>query len=236
MTTPSPDRRTASRARPDRQQFGRAAGHGRPGGRVPTEPRLNRRVVVPLRLPPPNGSGRHSVPDSRRSRALGSAPTGCRHQRVVWRLRFRRCGDRFGPTRLDRGSSPGGRRQRVGRARHRRRLARAAAFGDKAWPALAALRRRVRTLLDVLAPDVVIVDRNLSRAMERAMAGPVAVLVHTAFGLYLPVWQPVIDAANAVRIADGLAPFRPWAGAVRTRPAARRVGEPVRPGPVANTG
>jgi UDP:flavonoid glycosyltransferase YjiC (YdhE family) len=66
-------------------------------------------------------------------------------------------------------------------------------------------------LLDVLAPDGVIVDCNLSWALERAMAVPTAVLVHTALGLYLPVWQPVIDAANTVRIADGLAPFGPAA-------------------------
>src|SRR5262249_38607319 len=44
-------------------------------------------------------------------------------------------------------------------------------------------------LVDALEPDGVIVDCNLSWAMELQMAVPVAVVVHTAFGLYLPVWQ-----------------------------------------------
>jgi MGT family glycosyltransferase len=34
-----------------------------------------------------------------------------------------------------------------------------------------------------------------------------AVLVHTALGLYLPVWQAVLDAANAQRTARGLPPL-----------------------------
>ena len=56
-------------------------------------------------------------------------------------------------------------------------------------------------------PDALIIDCNLSWALEARLSVPVAVLVHTALGLYLPVWQPVIDTANERRRALGLTSF-----------------------------
>lgn len=65
-------------------------------------------------------------------------------------------------------------------------------------------------------PDVLVIDCNLSWALEAQLSVPAAVLVHTALGLYLPVWQPVIDTANERRRALGLPPFssaaQAWSG------------------------
>ena len=65
--------------------------------------------------------------------------------------------------------------------------------------------------IEDLDPDGMVIDCNLSWALELSIAVPAAVLVHTAPGLYLPVWQPVIDAANRRRLGSGLAPFKPAA-------------------------
>jgi UDP:flavonoid glycosyltransferase YjiC (YdhE family) len=73
----------------------------------------------------------------------------------------------------------------------------------------ADLAPALRLLLEDLDPDGVVIDCNLSWALESSMAVPVAVLVHTALGLYLPVWQPVIDETNRRRLRSGLAPFKP---------------------------
>jgi UDP:flavonoid glycosyltransferase YjiC (YdhE family) len=75
----------------------------------------------------------------------------------------------------------------------------------------------LRSFLAELQPDALVIDCNLSWALEVPVAAPAAVLVHTALGLYLPVWQPVIDAANLRRSAAGLAPFQPAATAWASR-------------------
>lgn len=66
---------------------------------------------------------------------------------------------------------------------------------------LARLRRLVERA------DALVIDCNLSWALESRVARRTAVLVHTALGLYLPVWQAVLDKANAQRAVDGLAPL-----------------------------
>ena len=66
-------------------------------------------------------------------------------------------------------------------------------------------------LIGQLDPDGLVIDCNLAWALELVTSVPSAVLVHTALGLYLPAWQPVIDAANGRRAAAGLVPFRPAA-------------------------
>jgi UDP:flavonoid glycosyltransferase YjiC (YdhE family) len=55
--------------------------------------------------------------------------------------------------------------------------------------------------------DAVVIDCNLSWALESRLDRPSAALVHTAIGLYVPVWQAVIDAANARRGGNGLRPL-----------------------------
>jgi UDP:flavonoid glycosyltransferase YjiC (YdhE family) len=55
--------------------------------------------------------------------------------------------------------------------------------------------------------DVLVIDCNLSWALRSRLARRTAVLVHTALGLYLPVWQVVVDMANAQRTAHGRAAF-----------------------------
>lgn len=70
------------------------------------------------------------------------------------------------------------------------------------------LEEQLPATLAAVRPDALIVDCNLSWALERDLSLPVAVLVHTALGLYLPVWQKVIDAANERRSAIRLKPFR----------------------------
>jgi UDP:flavonoid glycosyltransferase YjiC (YdhE family) len=76
-----------------------------------------------------------------------------------------------------------------------------------------SLARRLPIAMKQLDPDVVVVDCNLAWALEARMSIPVAVLVHTAYGLYLPAWQPVIDAANERRRALGQRPYAPAATA-----------------------
>jgi UDP:flavonoid glycosyltransferase YjiC (YdhE family) len=73
------------------------------------------------------------------------------------------------------------------------------------------LAAALRLAIEDLDPDGMVIDCNLSWALELSVAVPAAVLVHTALGLYLPVWQPVIDAANRRRLGSGLAPFKPAA-------------------------
>jgi len=77
----------------------------------------------------------------------------------------------------------------------------------------------LRSLITELRPEAVVIDCNLSWALQESMTAPAAVLVHTALGLYLPVWQPVIDAANRGRLAAGLAAFEPAAASWRSRDA-----------------
>jgi UDP:flavonoid glycosyltransferase YjiC (YdhE family) len=52
--------------------------------------------------------------------------------------------------------------------------------------------------------DGLVIDCNLGWALQSRMAGRTAVLVHTALALYLPVWQTVLDTANAQRSVQGL--------------------------------
>jgi UDP:flavonoid glycosyltransferase YjiC (YdhE family) len=59
--------------------------------------------------------------------------------------------------------------------------------------------------------DVLVIDCNLSWALQSRLASRTAVLVHTALGIYLPVWQEVLDTANARRNARGLAVLAPAA-------------------------
>lgn len=79
-----------------------------------------------------------------------------------------------------------------------------------------ALEDQLPAMLAAVNPDGLVIDCNLSWAMGVRLAIPAAVLVHTAFGLYLPVWQPVIDAANERRRTVGLRPFsaaaQAWSG------------------------
>jgi UDP:flavonoid glycosyltransferase YjiC (YdhE family) len=77
----------------------------------------------------------------------------------------------------------------------------------------------LHSLIARLRPQAVVIDCNMSWALQESIAVPAAVLVHTALGLYLPVWQPVIDAANRSREAAGLAPFAPAATAWSSRDA-----------------
>jgi len=67
----------------------------------------------------------------------------------------------------------------------------------------------LRGLIEELNPDGMVIDCNLSWALELPIPVPAAVLVHTALGLYLPVWQPVIDATNRRRLGSGLVPLKP---------------------------
>jgi UDP:flavonoid glycosyltransferase YjiC (YdhE family) len=69
----------------------------------------------------------------------------------------------------------------------------------------------LHSLVAKLRPEAVVIDCNLSWALQEPLMVPVAVLVHTALGLYLPVWQPVIDAANRSRKAVGLDGLEPAA-------------------------
>jgi UDP:flavonoid glycosyltransferase YjiC (YdhE family) len=71
------------------------------------------------------------------------------------------------------------------------------------------LASALRLLVEDLNPDGMVIDCNLSWALESSLVVPVAVLVHTALGLYLPVWQPVIDETNRRRLESGLDPFKP---------------------------
>ena len=73
------------------------------------------------------------------------------------------------------------------------------------------LAAALRVSIEDLNPDGMVIDCNLSWALESSIAVPTAVLVHTALGLYLPVWQPVIDTTNRRRQGSGLAPFKPAA-------------------------
>jgi UDP:flavonoid glycosyltransferase YjiC (YdhE family) len=72
-----------------------------------------------------------------------------------------------------------------------------------------SLAAELHLLIEELRPGILVIDCNLSWALEMSVAVPVAVLVHTALGLYLPVWQEVIDAANRRRLASGLAALEP---------------------------
>jgi hypothetical protein len=76
-----------------------------------------------------------------------------------------------------------------------------------------AMREDLCQLVEQLDPDGLVIDCNLAWALELPGSVPTAVLVHTALGLYLPVWQQVIDAANGRRTACGLPPLRPAAEA-----------------------
>jgi UDP:flavonoid glycosyltransferase YjiC (YdhE family) len=55
--------------------------------------------------------------------------------------------------------------------------------------------------------DALVIDCNLSWALQSRIADRTVVLVHTALGIYLPVWQSVLDAANAQRSGQGLPPL-----------------------------
>lgn len=63
----------------------------------------------------------------------------------------------------------------------------------------------LRGLTGRLRADALVVDCNLNWALQTRMAPRTAVLVHTALGLYLPVWQSVLDAGNEQRAARGMA-------------------------------
>jgi UDP:flavonoid glycosyltransferase YjiC (YdhE family) len=65
-----------------------------------------------------------------------------------------------------------------------------------------AMLSRLRRLVG--RADALVIDCNLSWALQSRVARRTAILVHTAVGLYLPVWQAVLDMANAQRSALGL--------------------------------
>lgn len=77
----------------------------------------------------------------------------------------------------------------------------------------------LQRLINRLKPDGLIIDCNLSWALELPVPIPAAVLVHTALGLYLPAWQAVIEAANERRHDAGFAAFPPAAAAWSSREA-----------------
>jgi hypothetical protein len=79
------------------------------------------------------------------------------------------------------------------------------------------MREDLCQLVEQLDPDGLVIDCNLAWALELPGSVPTAVLVHTALGLYLPVWQQVIDAANERRTARGLPPLRTAAEAWSSR-------------------
>jgi UDP-N-acetylglucosamine transferase subunit ALG13 len=62
-----------------------------------------------------------------------------------------------------------------------------------------------------LRADALVIDCNLFGALGVRTTLPVAVVVHTAMGLYLAPWQAAVDAANARRAAQGLVPLPPAA-------------------------
>ena len=68
-----------------------------------------------------------------------------------------------------------------------------------------AMLTQLRRLVE--RADALVIDCNLSWALQSRAARRTAVLVHTALGLYLPAWQAVIEMANATRAARGLRPF-----------------------------
>jgi Glycosyltransferase family 28 C-terminal domain len=81
-----------------------------------------------------------------------------------------------------------------------------AAAADSAGP--------LRRVVNEAHADAVVVDCNLAWVLQTPLETPRAVLVRTAPGLYLPVWQAVLDAANAQ--GAGLWPaVEAWAGADR---------------------
>lgn len=55
--------------------------------------------------------------------------------------------------------------------------------------------------------DALVIDCNLSWALQTRVSRRTAVLVHTALGIYLPVWQAVLDLADAERTRQGLPPL-----------------------------
>lgn len=72
-----------------------------------------------------------------------------------------------------------------------------------------SLARELEQLLVGMRPELLVIDCNLSWALQWARQARsnvrTAVLVHTALGLYLPAWQAVIDAVNRQRGARGQA-------------------------------
>jgi UDP:flavonoid glycosyltransferase YjiC (YdhE family) len=70
-----------------------------------------------------------------------------------------------------------------------------------------ALAPRLAELVGELGIEILVVDCNLAWALDLDLPVGVAVLVHTALGLYLPAWQAVLDAVNERRATAGLTPF-----------------------------
>ncbi len=56
---------------------------------------------------------------------------------------------------------------------------------------------------DRLDADALVIDCNMSTALEIRTKVPVAVVVHTALGLYLEPWSAAVAAANIRRAEDG---------------------------------
>jgi UDP:flavonoid glycosyltransferase YjiC (YdhE family) len=79
-----------------------------------------------------------------------------------------------------------------------------------------AMADDLRRLAGALQADALLVDCNLAWALENRVSIPSGVLVHTALGLYLPVWQAVVDALNRQRVAGGLPILAPAAEAWAT--------------------
>lgn len=67
---------------------------------------------------------------------------------------------------------------------------------------------------DELDADALVIDCNMSTALEIRTELPVAVVVHTALGLYLAPWSEAVAAANTWRADHGLhllaAPIESW--------------------------
>lgn len=57
---------------------------------------------------------------------------------------------------------------------------------------------------DKLDADALVIDCNLSTALEIRTELPVTVVVHSALGLYLAPWSEAVAAANTRRAEDGL--------------------------------
>jgi hypothetical protein len=85
--------------------------------------------------------------------------------------------------------------------------------------------------------DLLVIDCNLSWALRSRITNRTAVLVHTALGLYLPVWQAVLDSANEERRLRGLPPLaaaaEAWARSDLLLVASlQQFDRPVPPGPL----
>jgi UDP:flavonoid glycosyltransferase YjiC (YdhE family) len=69
------------------------------------------------------------------------------------------------------------------------------------------LAQQLEAIVEARPPDLTVIDCNLAWALEHHSEVPRTVLVHTALGLYVPVWQALLDHANLVRAKQGGPPL-----------------------------